>query len=362
MANVVRSNFDLNNDGKVDINTIAKSETNIAGVQIGNLTNYFTFEETSGTRNDSVGSITLAEVGGTVTSEAGISGNAARFTGSGSAVLQDATQTSPVGDFSIAFWLYPIVANTSNNIPIAQGNIGTGVSWYIQLDNISGTTDVTWIVTNDGSSAINTAGFELTLNTWHLIVASYNTTTGETRLNVDNGVTVTNTAGTGGLFSSNIFTVGAISLSGSPNLITNSRIDELAIYDGYILTDSDITDLYNSGAGTFYANQVGGTFTSSNVFEVNEETLSATKSLLVTDKYAQILNPDAVARDVVLPSNPFSGLHFLIINDSDGLSASGNTLNIKETAAGPIIQVLDDTSGLLSINVIYTGSKWVFWS
>ena len=99
-------------------------------------------------------------------------------------------------------------------------------------------------------------------------------------------------------------------------------------------------------------------------FTSNVETLAATKTLATLDPIVQALDPNGAARDVVLPDPPTNNDHFVIINNSDGLSASGNTLNIKETAAGAIIQTLDDTTGLLSINAIYnsTAGTWVLWS
>ena len=93
----------------------------------------------------------------------------------------------------------------------------------------------------------------------------------------------------------------------------------------------------------------------------NEETLAGTKTLVNGDPKFQVLNPDGAARDVVMPTAPLTDTYFVIINDSDGLSASGNTLLLKETGAGPTIVTLDDTTGLFSIRVIYTGTKFVWF-
>lgn len=94
----------------------------------------------------------------------------------------------------------------------------------------------------------------------------------------------------------------------------------------------------------------------------NEQTLAGTKTLTTNDPRYQILDPNGTARDVILPDPPTANDLFVIINDSDGLSASGNTLNIKETAAGGVIQTLDDTSGVTVINALYTGTKWVLYA
>ena len=93
----------------------------------------------------------------------------------------------------------------------------------------------------------------------------------------------------------------------------------------------------------------------------NEETLAANKTLVNGDATIQVLNPDGASRDVIMPVTPDSDTYFVIINDSDGLSASGNTLVLKETSGGATIVTLDDTTGLNNIRVIYTGTKFVWF-
>ena len=127
----------------------------------------------------------------------------------------------------------------------------------------------------------------------------------------------------------------------------------------YTPADTDNVTSHFQAIDTALGAISGGTGFTSNV-----ETLGATKTLVSADQTVQALNPNGTARDVVLPDPPTNNDHFVIVNNSDGLSASGNTLNIKETAAGGVVQVLDDTTGLLSINAIYNGasSTWVLWS
>ena len=151
--------------------------------------------------------------------------------------------------------------------------------------------------------------------------------------------------------------------AGTDELVGVSANDTTPGYlNGKLVAGTNVTLVENNDGGneTLTINATGG----SGGFTVNSETLAATKSLTSGDLIVQALNPDGTARDVVLSDPPSNNDHFVIINNSDGLSANGNTLNIKETAAGPTIQVLDDTSGLLSINAIYHGgtSTWILWS
>jgi hypothetical protein len=123
-------------------------------------------------------------------------------------------------------------------------------------------------------------------------------------------------------------------------------------------TNITLTENNDGGAETLTINSSGGT-----AVTVNAETLAATKTLANGDDVVQALDPNGIARDVVLPDPGTQDDYFIIINNSDGLSASGNTLNIKETAAGPTVQVLDDTTGKLNINCIYDGTVgWILWS
>ena len=128
----------------------------------------------------------------------------------------------------------------------------------------------------------------------------------------------------------------------------------------------DDTDF--GGNGVWKAIQPGGgggsgsvTITGSDFPRSNEEVLIGTYVLSTGDENIQILNPNGVARDVILPDPPETNDFFTIINDSDGLSANGNTLNIKESSGGGVVFSLDDTSGQLNVNCIYTGTRWVIY-
>lgn len=137
----------------------------------------------------------------------------------------------------------------------------------------------------------------------------------------------------------------------------------IATQDEGVSVDPAATTLNFVGSGVT-ATDAGGNVTTVSIpssFTNNEETLTGTKTLANGDATFQVLNPNGFARDVVMPASPNNDLFFHIINDSNGLSASGNTLNLKETGAGATIVTLDDTTGLTNIRVIYTGTKFVWF-
>lgn len=168
-------------------------------------------------------------------------------------------------------------------------------------------------------------------------------------------------AGTNGTASTIQFLTEIIANANGIQAPTSAGAPASTPADGSIAVDTTNDELYFRSSGAWQMVSGGG---GGGAFTSNVETLAATKTINSGDPIVQALNPNGTARIVVLPDPPSNNDHFVIINDSDGLSASGNTLNIRETAAGPDIQVLDDTTGLLNINAIYNSaaSTWVLWS
>jgi len=85
----------------------------------------------------------------------------------------------------------------------------------------------------------------------------------------------------------------------------------------------------------------------------NTETLSANKTLTITDTVVQILDPNGSDRDVTLPAEALSdNITFYIYNSADG---SGEDLTIKNDG-GTVISILGPGSGTM-----YTcdGTDWI---
>ena len=93
--------------------------------------------------------------------------------------------------------------------------------------------------------------------------------------------------------------------------------------------------------------------------EINEETLTANKVLVTGDPQIQVLNPDGTPRVVVLPDPAVENTIIVIVNNSDGVVANGNTITVQETALGPTLFTLDESTGVFSIRALRTSTQWI---
>lgn len=85
---------------------------------------------------------------------------------------------------------------------------------------------------------------------------------------------------------------------------------------------------------------------------INVETLSATKTLVVTDLIVHWLDPNGSDRDVVLPAEASStDVMFIILNDADG---AGEDLVVKNDGAATIATLGPGMTGMFSCD----GTDW----
>lgn len=85
--------------------------------------------------------------------------------------------------------------------------------------------------------------------------------------------------------------------------------------------------------------------------EVNEEVLSASKSIVATDKQNQVLDPNGATRDVTLYASPTAGDYFLFHNKGTG----GFNLDLKNNAGTRLTPISNGTS----VAVLYSGTNWI---
>ena len=230
--------------------TMSTPTAGVAGAATS-LVNYYTLNETSGTRYDSTGAADLSAVNGTVSSVAGKLGNAATLvvnTGSGISLASPLT-TGTLGalssNCSISGWLkigsLPastiktfIIVRTINDNPhltvtvSAAGVIG-GQAYF------------------NGIIATATTVTTMSLATWYFVALRWNASTGTLTVSVNAGTNYTATTGgsagdSSTQYSSQLF---------SGNEAIGATFDEVATF-ARELSAADITYLYNGGTGRTY--------------------------------------------------------------------------------------------------------------
>lgn len=211
-----------------------------------NLVSYYKLDESSGNASDSVGSNTLTNANVTYATEK--INNGAVFNGSNAQLTSASNATlSFTNNFAIAFWFKATNLSQSNVYLLNQNN-QYAILWEYVNDTIEffagGFT---------GTDPRTGSGISIGDTNLHYIVYTYDGTTWE---GYKDGANVFSTARTFSLASSaNVFTLGS---SNGANYL-NGALDEVALWNRK-LSSTEITTLYNGGAGNQYP------FSSSAVF------------------------------------------------------------------------------------------------
>jgi hypothetical protein len=189
----------------------------------GGLQHYWSLNETSGTRQDTVGTIALTE-SGTVESATGIRGFAANGNNQTDS-LDSAASITISAPVSFVMWMNMVAFHGTIGIPFQAGNV------QIQYDNVG---DLRFV----GAATYLTRALG-TVGAWHLVVLTIDTSN-VWRASVD-GLAFTSAQG-------NAPTSGSLSLLGSTTI--NGLIDEVAHYNR-ALTQDEVNNIWNGGTGRF---------------------------------------------------------------------------------------------------------------
>lgn len=207
----------------------------------------------NGTRKDSHGSHDFEDVNGNVGRTAGNLGSnhAAEFTGSAFERL-DATDHDDLSggdfDFTVACWFLIDASTGTTQMLVAKDDSGAGDrEWRLQYRD--GTTNIRWAV-NDGENftTVETAESSVSLDTWHFVVAWHDAANDQIGVQIDNGSKST-AAFSGG--STNTNSDVTVSQDSSNAAELNGDIDEIS-YWKRLLTDDEVSTLYNEGSGLEY--------------------------------------------------------------------------------------------------------------
>lgn len=199
-------------------------------------------DEASGTRVDSHGSNDLSQTG-TVSSTTGKIGNAATVNNNNYLSCPSNANLNPdTTGLTVAFW-FQLGGTPSFWQVLGKGQFTAATPYALAFES-----DSILRLYTGGNTGWSSA---LSPSTWYFVCARISIVSGTniTRiLSVDNGTPVT---GSGILSTGNTdpFTVGQQPLPFSP---INHQVDELGIWKR-VLSDSEVTELYNNGNGLSYS-------------------------------------------------------------------------------------------------------------
>jgi len=210
------------------------------------LVSYWTLDEASGTRADSVGTNHLTD-NNTVTSVAGVFNDAASFVAANSEYLShvdDGAALSIDGDKTFAAWVYRTTAGANMAI-VSQRTSGNG-AYQLYFD----TADKLHAYITDSVAGFSEPSITTSVvaGTWNFCVMWYDSSDKKLRVQMNGGTIAAGSAlSNGPVASTQDFNV--VRLAGS--IYGNGAVDELGIWSRVLTTD-ERTDLYNGGAGLFY--------------------------------------------------------------------------------------------------------------
>jgi hypothetical protein len=215
----------------------------------------FNMEEASGTRTDVHAGLTLSD-NNTVTQNPGKLGQAAQFTRVNDEYLSaaDAAAYSHGDiDFTYSAWIYPdSFPGAGNTCRIVNKNripLDSSDDWEVAW-SVTGDTHVLTCHVGNGAGAFTTANSALVMSaaTWYHCLFWHDAALNTINLQVNNG-TVASNACSHGSFDGN----GTMLVGRSENAADrfDGRIDQLCRWNK-VLTSTERTQLYNSGAGLAY--------------------------------------------------------------------------------------------------------------
>lgn len=202
-----------------------------------NVQHVWHLEEASGVREDSVGSLDLTPRDIDTGRDTGIHGFGAAFISDETIALQSA-QTILPAEYSVAVWFNPSTTNPGPFGIFSQDGDDVEACFAIDGDT------VTW---QNGASAL-TVG-HVSTGVWHLLVGTFDGSTQKASLD---GAAFVSSAGTASNQNRD-FVVGDTQLIGTAD--PGGVIDEVMFWN-IVLTQEQVTTLWNGGAGTFYSPDV----------------------------------------------------------------------------------------------------------
>lgn len=205
---------------------------------------YWPLEEASGDVTDVIAALVGTNTG--TTSVAGIQGNGRTFAGAEYVTIPQSTRLDLTAEWTLSVWIRPTNVASIQTVATKGASATSGAHQWILYISGNANGDI-YLFTPSGDAY--TAGGVLTANVWHHIVITL--TGGTTPAIWLNGVsqTITDTITAAATIISDSTVLGRHS-AGVGRYFTG-RIDEPGIWNRK-LTNAEIADLYNAGAGNTY--------------------------------------------------------------------------------------------------------------
>ena len=215
-----------------------------------NLKAYWKMDEASGTRVDSVNAHDLSDTN-TVTQATGIVSSAGQFTSANSeylSVADHADISAGDTDWSCAFWVYLDSKSASMSFVGKWNSVAADREWICQYDSSDDRFHAIYRASATQKDVVaNKIGSPSTA-TWYFIVVWHDATNDQVGIQGNNLTANTSSWNDGVQDGTGPFYVGT---TFGTSAYMNGRIDEIGFWRK-VLTSTEKTDLYNSGAGNTY--------------------------------------------------------------------------------------------------------------
>ena len=324
------------------------------------LVSYWELDEASGTRIDSndLNKNHLTD-NNTVTQNTGKVGSAAEFTRLNSEYLTRASNASlQTGDIdqTICAWVY-LNSKPAGTMRIAgKTDNTTGAGYAIDWQNTADRFSFRMWQAGGGASlnAIASHFGAPALSTWYFVVARFDSVSGNGIITVNNG-TKSATAKSASPGSDTVaFAIGA---NGDGTSFFDGRIDQVGLWKRY-LTDTEVTFLYNNGAGRTYAEVNGALLQTANIVSISAPDVPGVDLTM-----PQTVNTVTVTAPAQTQTSPVTlGAGFALVKDdftgADGTALAAHTPNWTVVSGNFDLS----TNRLNHSNVTASADSWAYWS
>jgi hypothetical protein len=212
---------------------------------------HYALDEASGNAIDSLTGNDLTETSGTIASAAGKFGDCRDFEAGDTEYFESAdTADLSVGDI-LWFATVWVNAETLSGFPLifrkgANGAANRAFALYVNTDESN---KPTFQASNGGAAVEVPFGSGLSTSTWHLIGVRHDPDANTIGISLDGGNFVDAAFATGIQDEAGTFQLGGGS---DQSLYWDGLIDDFVIGKGYLFTNADASDLWDSGTGVAF--------------------------------------------------------------------------------------------------------------